>query len=153
MKLRLLAVGTRLPEWMAAGVEEYRRRLPKLLGFELQELKSGRAATVERSRKDEADRLLGRIGQDDLVVALDERGQQWSTRDLAGRLGEWRDDSARVALLIGGADGLDESCRERASHTWALSRATLPHGLARVVAVEQLYRAWSLLNNHPYHRG
>jgi len=87
-----------------------------------------------------------------VIVALDERGEQWSTRDLARRMGEWRDNSQRVALLIGGADGLAQQCRDQAGHLWGLSRLTLPHGMARLLVSEQLYRGWSLLNNHPYHR-
>ena len=86
-------------------------------------------------------------------MALDETGKQWDTRALATQLEGWHADGSRVAFLIGGAEGLAQNVRDRAQHIWGLSKLTLPHGLARVVVVEQLYRAWSLVNNHPYHRG
>ncbi len=86
------------------------------------------------------------------VIALDEHGRQWTTRQLADEMSDWRQQGTEVAMLVGGADGLDETCLARASRTWSLSSLTLPHALVRVVLAEQIYRAWSLLNNHPYHR-
>jgi len=130
VKMRLCAIGRRLPGWLEEGIADYVKRLPKQASA----------------------RLLAKVAGSDVVVALDERGQQWTTRDVAQRMGNWRDNGQSVALLIGGADGLAQECRDRAAHLWGLSNLTLPHGVARLLAAEQLYRGWSLLNNHPYHR-
>ncbi len=107
----------------------------------------------ERVRALEGERLLGRVGTRDVLIALDERGGLWSTADLAERLSDWRMQGNDVAFLIGGADGLADVCRDRADAVLSLSAMTLPHALVRVVLAEQLYRAWSLLSGHPYHRG
>ena len=152
MKLRLCAIGKRLPGWLEEGIAEYAKRLPRQVAFEVVALRASKKPTADEARAEEAERLLAKSSDSQLIVALDERGTQWSTRQLASRLGSWRDDSLNVALLIGGADGLPQECRDRASCLWGLSNLTLPHGMARLLAVEQLYRGWSLLNNHPYHR-
>lgn len=152
MKLRLCAIGKRLPGWYEDGIAEYAKRLPKQAALEIVALRASKKPTPDEARAEEADRLLAKTSDSQLIVALDERGTQWSTRQLAERMGGWRDDSLNVALLIGGADGLAQECRDRAGHLWGLSNLTLPHGMARLLAVEQLYRGWSLLNNHPYHR-
>ena len=152
MKLRLFAIGKRLPGWLEEGIAEYAKRLPRQAAFEVVALRASKKPTADEARAEEAGRLLAKSGDSQLIVALDERGTQWSTRQLASRLGHWRDDSLNVALLIGGADGLAQECRDRAGYLWGLSNLTLPHGMARLLAVEQLYRGWSLLNNHPYHR-
>ncbi len=152
MKLKLCAIGKRLPGWLEEGVAEYAKRLPRQAALEVVALRASKKPTADAARAEEADRLLQKANDSQLVVALDERGDQWSTKQLARQMGDWRDESLNVALLIGGADGLAQECRDRAGHLWGLSTLTLPHGLARLLAVEQIYRAWSLLNNHPYHR-
>jgi len=152
VKLKLCAIGKRLPGWLEEGVAEYVKRLPKQAALEVVSLRASKKPTADAARSEEADRLLQKTTDSQLIVALDERGDQWSTKQLAARMGSWRDDSLNVALLIGGADGLAQECRNRAGLLWGLSNLTLPHGLARLLAVEQIYRAWSLLNNHPYHR-
>jgi len=152
VKLRLCAIGKRLPGWLEEGIAEYAKRLPRQVAFEVVALRASKKPTADEARAEEAERLLAKSSDSQLIVALDERGTQWSTRQLASRLGSWRDDSLNVALLIGGADGLAQECRDRAGCLWGLSNLTLPHGMARLLAVEQLYRGWSLLNNHPYHR-
>ena len=152
MKLRLCAIGRRLPDWLEAGVAEYAKRLPKQAALEVLALRASTRPGAAEARAEEAERLLARASGSEILVALDERGAQWSTRDLARRMREWRDNSQSVALLIGGAEGLAPECKERATHLWGLSNLTLPHGIARLLVAEQLYRGWSLLNNHPYHR-
>lgn len=152
MKLKLCAIGKRLPGWLEDGVAEYVKRLPRQAALEVVALRASKKPTADAARAEEADRLLQKATDSQLIVALDERGDQWSTKQLARRMGDWRDESLNVALLVGGADGLAQECRDRAGLLWGLSNLTLPHGVARLLAVEQIYRAWSLLNNHPYHR-
>lgn len=155
MKVRLITVSHRQPDWVVAGATEYARRLPREWAFEIVEIKPvarGAGVTVERARASEAERILAAIPKGAQLVALDERGSGWSTADVAKRIGEWTRAGRDLALAIGGADGLDAAIRAAATATWSLSPATLPHGLVRVVVVEQLYRAWSLASGHPYHR-
>lgn len=152
-RLRIVAIGNRMPGWVQAGFEEYRKRLPRDFAVELRELAlARRGADTARAIEEEGHALLGALAPDELVVALEVNGQPWSTEELAARMRIWRDEGHRVAFLIGGPDGLSAACRERATHCWSLSRLTLPHPLVRVVLVEQLYRAWSILVAHPYHR-
>jgi 23S rRNA (pseudouridine1915-N3)-methyltransferase len=154
LHLRLLAVGTRMPDWVTAGYAEYARRLPREMPLELVEIPLGRrrGQSVERARADEAKRMLARLTPGGLTVALDETGRQVSTRELAERLGRWREQGRSLDFLVGGPDGLDDACRSRAEDVLALSRLTLPHGMVRVLLAEQLYRAWTVLSGHPYHR-
>jgi 23S rRNA (pseudouridine1915-N3)-methyltransferase len=151
----LLAVGTRMPKWVDDGFMEYSKRLPAHLRLELKEVGPVvRSASRDSARAvvEEGERLLKGIAADDYVVVLDEAGDAWSSKELAGRLEGWQQNHPRVALLIGGADGLSAACKERAQACWSLSAATLPHGLVRVFVAEQLYRAWSITQGHPYHR-
>lgn len=152
-RLRLLAVGTRMPGWVQEGFEDYRKRLPRDCALELREIAlARRGADVARAVRDEGEALLAALDDDEFVVALEVGGRMLSTPDLATRLGSWRDDGQRVAFLVGGPDGLADACRARAREQWSLSRLTLPHPLVRILLAEQLYRAWSLLAGHPYHR-
>ncbi|ANF57876.1 23S rRNA (pseudouridine(1915)-N(3))-methyltransferase RlmH [Halotalea alkalilenta] len=155
MKLRVLAVGTRMPGWVAEGVEEYRKRMPRECSLLIEEIPPGprgKNADVARAITQEGDRMLARLDADLQIVALDVQGRPWSTPELATRLDGWKLDGRDVALLIGGPDGLDPRCLARADARWSLSRLTLPHPLVRVVLAEQLYRAWTLSIGHPYHR-
>jgi 23S rRNA (pseudouridine1915-N3)-methyltransferase len=154
MRIRLLAVGRKPPSWAEAAFAEYAKRLPPALKFEapLIALARGHGNDIERARDDEGRRLLAATGADDHVVALDEGGQNWTTAELARRLAEWQARGRDASLLIGGADGLAPVCLQTADECWALSRLTLPHALARVLVIEQIYRAVSLNANHPYHR-
>lgn len=155
MKLTLVAAGTRMPGWVTAGFDEYARRLPRHCRLELCEIRLGgrgkssdpRTAVIEEGR-----RMLGAIPSGAAIVALEIGGSAWSTPQLAGRLEDWLADGRDRAFLIGGPDGLDPACVERADLNWSLSPLTLPHGLVRVLVAEQLYRAWSILEGHPYHR-
>lgn len=153
MKIRLLCVGTRVPGWVTDGYLEFARRLPRDQALILEEVAATRRqGDVKRCIDEEGARLLGRVGRDDRVIALDERGAAWSSAALSERLATWRRDGRDIALLVGGADGLSDACRSRAEATWSLSAATLPHALVRVLVAEQIYRAWTLLSGHPYHR-
>ncbi len=152
MRLRVLAVGARQPRWVDEGFDEYARRLP---GLELVALAPGRrtrGGDPRRARDDEARRLLARIPDPHHVVALDERGRGWDTAQLAARLERWLEHPAPTDLLIGGPDGLAPAVLDRATERWSLSPLTLPHGMVRVLVAEAVYRAWSLLQGHPYHR-
>jgi 23S rRNA (pseudouridine1915-N3)-methyltransferase len=154
MTLRLIALGHRMPAWVAAGYDEYAKRLPRDCALELVELKPeprDRGKTVPQILAAEAARIHAAAG-DCRIVALDERGQSWTTRQLADNLQQWRVGGARVAFVIGSADGLDPGLVKTAAARLALSAMTLPHGLVRVLVAEQLYRAVSLLSGHPYHR-
>ena len=152
-RLRLLAVGTRMPGWVEEGFEEYRKRLPREWALELREIPlARRGADVSRAMRDEGDALLSGLDGDEYVVAMEVGGKAQSTPDLAARLGRWREEGQRAAFLVGGPDGLPETCRARAREQWSLSRLTLPHPMVRILLAEQLYRAWSLMAGHPYHR-
>ncbi len=143
-----------MPAWVSAGWTDYARRMPREFALELIELKPeprevGKAAP--RLLEAEGTRIAAAC-RGALVVALDERGQPWTTRMLADNLARWRDESRGVAFVIGSADGLADSIRRNAQAVVALSAMTLPHGLVRVLVAEQLYRAVSILSGHPYHR-
>lgn len=156
MKLTLIAAGTRLPGWINAGYAEYARRLPRECRLELSEIPLARRArntSAARATAAEGERMLAALPAGAAVVALEVDGARWSTEELARRLRDWLADGRDRAFLIGGPDGLAPALRERAESTWSLSPLTLPHGLARVVAAEALYRAWSVTAGHPYHRG
>jgi len=155
MKIHLLAIGTRMPEWVEKGYAEYAGRLPRECALNLVEIPAGQRGQnpdIARNVRAEGERLLAAAPSGSRRIALDERGQEWSTMELAERLSGWLREGRDVSLLVGGPDGLDATCRDRAERLWSLSRLTLPHPLVRVVVAEQLYRAWSLLHNHPYHR-
>jgi len=155
MQISLLAVGTRMPKWVQDGFNEYNKRLPSHLRLELKEITPVARSAAQDAAKaiaDEGRRLLKNISSGDYVVALDEAGEQWTSRALAGRLESWQLNAPRVTFMIGGADGLSAECKQRAQFCWSLSVATLPHGLVRVFVAEQMYRAWSITQGHPYHR-
>lgn len=155
MRIRVIAVGSRMPAWVRAGVEEYAVRLGPALKFELLEIDAGirrSGAPAGRAIAEEGRRVLAALRPRDHVIALDERGPEMSTMGLArwleGRMGSGED----LAFCIGGPDGHAPEVLARAALRWSLSRLTLPHALVRIVLVEQLYRARSMLANHPYHR-
>lgn len=155
MRISLLAVGTRLPAWIGDGFETYRKRMPPHIQLELQEVPAGSRGSRDGARAasaEEAERILRRVDGSDLLIALDERGREWNTMELARELEKWLAEHRHVVLAVGGADGLDQCCRDRADRLWSLSRLTLPHGMVRVVVAEQIYRAWTVLAGHPYHR-
>jgi 23S rRNA (pseudouridine1915-N3)-methyltransferase len=155
MQLLVAAVGQRMPAWVQQAWTEYARRLPRELSLELREIplaRRSRNAPAGKAVSAEGAKLLAAIPPGHRMIALDERGSQWSTRDLASRLEDWMREERGVGFMIGGPDGLSGDCRSRAQDTWALGRLTLPHPLVRVILAEQLYRAWTIICNHPYHR-
>ena len=154
MRLRVVALGHRMPAWVAAGWADYARRMPREFALELVELKPeprDRGKPVPQVLAAEAVRIA-QACKGAQVVALDERGQPWTTRALAEALSRWRDDARDAAFVIGSADGLAAPVKRDAAAVVALSALTLPHALVRVIVAEQLYRAVSLLSHHPYHR-
>ena len=155
MRITVAAVGQRMPEWVRSGCEEYLKRMPRDLPVQVLEVKPAARSEgkpIERVLEDERDRLLERIPEGAQVVPLDERGSLWTTRELAAQVDASRLEARELVFLIGGADGLHASFKSPGRVLFSLSRLTLPHALARVVLCEQLYRAASLLNHHPYHR-
>ena len=155
MQIHILSVGEKMPAWADAAAQEYLKRMPKELGVRLVEIRpAARAAgkPVAALLKQEALRLQAAVPAGALKVLLDERGQHWTSAQFAARLKEWLQRQSAIAFLIGGADGVDAQIRTQADIELSLSAFTLPHALARVVLVEQLYRAASILKGHPYHR-
>ncbi|MDR3412641.1 MAG: 23S rRNA (pseudouridine(1915)-N(3))-methyltransferase RlmH [Formivibrio sp.] len=155
MKLYLIAVGHKMPDWIAAGYEEFAKRMPRDFPLQLIELKPDKrnaARTPQQVMAEESERILAAIPSDARVLALDERGANWTTMKLAENMKDWQRDGRDTVFIIGGTDGLDPSVKKRADQLLQLSAMTLPHGMVRVLLAEQLYRAVSILNNHPYHR-
>lgn len=155
MKLKLVAVGTRMPDWVKAGCYEYSKRMPPELRIESVEIPLGsRGKNQPKAKAIEAESqgLLKAITDNDFVVALDVIGQPMSTEKLAKQLDNWQMNGQNICLMVGGPDGLSRQCLARANLRWSLSDLTLPHPLVRIVLMEQLYRAWTINANHPYHR-
>ncbi|QFT84717.1 Ribosomal RNA large subunit methyltransferase H [Halomonas sp. THAF12] len=155
MKVRLLAVGTKMPDWVTKGVEEYRKRLPRDFALEVEEIAPGargKNADTRRAIAQESERLRARLKGGEHLVALEVGGKTWSTEQLARQAEDWRLGGRDVVLLVGGPDGLDPALSASADQRWSLSPLTLPHPLVRILLAEQLYRAWTLMVGHPYHR-
>ena len=154
MRIRTLAASAKQPQWVEQGVREYTRRLPKQLNVEFLTVPLGRRGNdgASAARAAEGRKMLAGIRPGDFVVCLEVEGKQLSTEAFAGRLDAWIRDGRNLVFLIGGPDGLAPECVARANFSWSLSRATLPHGLVRILLAEHLYRAWTVLTNHPYHR-
>ncbi len=155
MKIRLLAIGTKMPAWVRAGFEEYQKRLNQEFTLELVEIdaiKRTKSADLARIKTQEGDALLNAANSKHHLIALDVKGGSWSTEKLSQNMSAWQLDGRNVDLLIGGPEGLSEACLTKAKQHWSLSPLTLPHPLVRILVAEQLYRGWSMLNNHPYHR-
>ena len=155
MRLQLIAVGTRMPEWVQSGFMDYLRRFPKDMPLELIEIpagKRGKNADILRILEKEGEQMLATVGKGNRIVTLDIPGAPWQTPMLAQQLERWKQDGRDVSLLIGGPEGLAPACKTAAEQSWSLSPLTLPHPLVRVLVAESLYRAWSITTNHPYHR-
>jgi 23S rRNA (pseudouridine1915-N3)-methyltransferase len=155
MKARLIAVGERAPSWVAQGFADYRQRLSHWLPLELVEIEPGlrgKGRDAVRATHDEGTRVLAALPKNGLVVALDGRGREWSSEQLSQRLEHWRGQGRDLAFLIGGPEGHAPEVLQRADEQWSLGALTLPHMLVRLLVAEQLYRAASMLANHPYHR-
>jgi 23S rRNA (pseudouridine1915-N3)-methyltransferase len=148
-------VGARQPGWVASAFNSYVSRLPRQWRFRLETIAPGARAgdpDIRKAVMDEGRRILRHIRPAEQVVLLDERGTEFSSAELGRALADWQADGRDLAFVIGGPDGVSEECLQRADVRWSLSRLTLPHGLARVLFAEQMYRAWTLATGHPYHR-
>jgi 23S rRNA (pseudouridine1915-N3)-methyltransferase len=153
--IHVITVGRRPPAWVEQGYQDFARRLPPQCTLRTVRVEPCHRKAAPRSVliKEEGRRVLSAVPEGSHVVSLDVRGEPWTSEQLAQRLWSWlREGHRYVALLIGGPEGLSPACQQRAAESWSLSRLTLPHALVRVVVAEQIYRAWSLLNHHPYHR-
>ena len=155
MQIHIIAVGERMPEWVGEAYAEYARRLPREFRLELHEIPAGRrakGADLARLTRDEGERQLAAVPAGAHVVALDRSGRELDTEALAARLEKQLGAGRDLALLIGGPEGLAPACLAAAEERWSLSRLTFAHPVVRVVLAEQLYRAWSIISRHPYHR-
>jgi 23S rRNA (pseudouridine1915-N3)-methyltransferase len=155
MQFVVSAVGQRMPSWVESAWSEYARRFPRGFSLDLREIplaKRSRNADIESLRAREGDALLASVPSGFRVIVLDEKGNQWSTEELAGQLERWMREEHGVCFLVGGPDGLSQQCRQQAQNLWSLGRLTLPHPMVRAILAEQLYRAWSITQHHPYHR-
>lgn len=155
MHIRLQAVGDRQPSWVDTAFDSYVQRLPRQWQFRLDSVSTAqrnKGMAAEVAKDAEGKKILAKIRPAEFVVVLDEHGTELSSKELAGLLDEWQTVGQDLVFVIGGPDGVSAECLRRGNLRWSLSRLTLPHGLARVVFAEQLYRAWSLTTGHPYHR-
>ncbi len=144
-----------MPDWIEKGYKEYAQRMPAEAKLELKEIapgKRGKNADISRIVEDECERIQAAIPRSSHIVVLDVEGRSYSTEQLAQRMNDWMHSGQNICLLVGGPEGLSEQCRSLAQEKWSLSALTFPHPLVRVILAEQLYRAWSVLRNHPYHR-
>jgi 23S rRNA (pseudouridine1915-N3)-methyltransferase len=155
MRIRLLTITHKSPSWIQEGYLEYAKRMPPTCSLELIEIpaeKRGNNVDVARVTEREGEKMLARIHPQHRVIALDVKGKQFSTEELAARLGEWQQDGRHIDLLIGGPEGLAPACLQKAEEKWSLSLLTFPHIIVKLIVAEQLYRAWTILAHHPYHR-
>lgn len=155
MIIHLIVVGQKMPKWVLEGYQEYAKRLPKSCSLKLHELPMairGKTGNADQYKQEEAKRILAAIPKGARLVVLDEHGQQTTTLEFSQKLDEWLGSGQDIALVVGGPDGLQVELIEQAIWKWGLSKLTLPHPLVRVLVAEQVYRAWSVLQNHPYHR-
>jgi 23S rRNA (pseudouridine1915-N3)-methyltransferase len=155
MAIKLLAVGRHMPAWVNEAFDDYAKRLPPEFSLELLEIRPenrGKNDNIAKIVEREGEKLLNAVPPQHTLIALDERGTAWNTQQLAKQLKTWREEQHKLCLIICGPDGLSETCRQKAHQLWSLSPLTLPHPLVRVIIAEQIYRAWSILSNHPYHR-
>ncbi len=159
MKIKLITIGTKMPDWITLGFKEYHKRILPMLSVELLELPAARrsknpsSADITKYRQSEGAAILAAHNNKGKLWVLDVKGKMLSTESLATRLDATMNEGMDVSVVIGGADGVSEEVLAMADFRWSLSDLTLPHPLVRVVLIEQLYRAMSILNNHPYHRG
>ncbi len=141
MRIQILAVGKNMPSWVTTGYQEYAKRITPFATLELAEVKSTKPQA-----------LLDKLPAKNIIIALDVKGKGWDTPALAKHLQQWRDDAQHLSFVIGGPDGLDPAVLAKVDMKWSLSALTFPHPLVRIVLIEQLYRAFSILHSHPYHR-
>ena len=155
MKIRLLTITHKSPGWIQEGYEEYAKRLPASCALELVEIPAEKRTAnsdLKRIAEREGEKMLSAIRDNHLVIALDVKGKLWTTEELSEQLAQWQQDGCNIDLLVGGPEGLSAACLAKAQTRWSLSPLTFPHILVKLIVAEQIYRAWSILQNHPYHR-
>ena len=155
MRIRLVSVASRMPRWVEDGYQEYAKRLPAELALELVEIPlatRGKNADIARLMRREGEQMLAAVQPGERIVTLEVTGKPWSTEQLAQELERWRLEARNVNLMVGGPEGLAPEVCARSEQRWSLSPLTLPHPLVRILIGEQIYRAWTLLSGHPYHK-
>jgi len=155
MHIHIISIANKMPDWVNAGYNEYARRMTaecQLNLIELAPAQRSKTTDLKRAIEDEGRRLLKAVPKNAHIIALDVNGRNYTTESLADELQNWLANATDIALLIGGADGLSRECLDSAKSKWSLSKLTFPHPLVRVILAEQLYRAWTISKNHPYHR-
>jgi 23S rRNA (pseudouridine1915-N3)-methyltransferase len=154
MKISLIVIGKKMPDWIQTGINHYQKQLPDYLNFSLitLEAQKRKGKNIKQIKELEGEIIIKATKGASFVIAFDEHGKQNTTKNIAQQLGNWQQNGENIALIIGGADGLSDKVKNYVNQLWGLSNLTLPHSIARLLAVEQLYRSHSLLTNHPYHR-
>ena len=154
MKINLIAVGKKMPDWISHGIEHYKKQLPKHYNFTITaiESQSRKSISPENTKNLEEKLILDAASDSNLLIALDESGKKQTSKELSKSIEKWQHNGDNVALIIGGADGLSSELKQKCNLIWSLSDLTLTHSMARLLVVEQIYRGFSLLSNHPYHR-
>lgn len=155
MRIRLVSVASRMPRWVEDGYQEYAKRLPADISLDLVEIPlatRGKNADIARLMRREGEQMLAAVQPGDRIVTLEVTGRPWSTEQLANELERWRLEARNVNLMVGGPEGLAEQVAAKSDQRWSLSPLTLPHPLVRILLAEQIYRAWTILNRHPYHK-
>jgi 23S rRNA (pseudouridine1915-N3)-methyltransferase len=155
MKIRLLTITHKSPAWIQEGYQDYAKRLPPSCALELIEIPAEKRtanADLKRIMEREGEKMLAAIKPGHHVIAMDKGGKSWTSEQLSIQLGNWLQDGENIDLLVGGPEGIAPACLQRARETWSLSTLTFPHLLVRLIISEQIYRAWSILQNSPYHR-
>jgi len=154
MKINLIAVGKKMPNWISHGIEHYKKQLPKHYNFTITAIESQNRKSIspENTKNLEEKLILEAASDSNLLIALDESGKKQTSKELSKSIEKWQHNGDNVALIIGGADGLSSELKQKCNLIWSLSDLTLTHSMARLLVVEQIYRGYSLLSNHPYHR-
>lgn len=155
MNIHIISVGKNMPTWVNNGCKEYIPRLPSdyaLKLIEVQQEKRSKQADLKKIAEKEESKILAAIPKDSVCIALDRIGKSLNTKTLAKHLHSWHDNSQNICFIIGGPEGLSDAFLKQANIVWSLSELTLPHPMVRVILTEQIFRAWSIIVNHPYHR-
>ena len=154
MRINLITIGKKMPNWINLGIEHYQKQLPSYYNFKITSLdsQSRKSSSAENSKNLESKLLLEAASESTLLIAFDELGKQQTSKKISKSIESWQLEGESVALIIGGADGLSSEIKQKCHQLWGLSNLTMTHSMARLIVVEQIYRGYSLLNNHPYHR-
>lgn len=155
MQIHLISVGQKMPSWVKQGYDEYAKRMPRECELVLKEIpagKRGKNSDIKRIVRDEGEKMFTALPKNSYLVTLDVPGKAWTTPMLANVLKKWLESGQDIALCIGGPEGLADNIKQKSQQSWSLSNLTFPHPLVRIVVAEQIYRAWSIINHHPYHR-